>query len=200
MADHAEHTFANPGPAGLIALAMACWAFWAMYTGRVTGDAAPALAAWMVGGGLVQYAVGWIELRNGEIRGGNVFLFFGAFFMFVTALSLITKWLCAKNGLTVDARIEGYCWMACAIGLIFLTPLYAYKTTSIMFVVVAIVDVCLVLIALMDMAAIPKAVYAPPVGWALFVVGCLGIYVAGALGCNTHFGKTIFPLPGAIIK
>lgn len=75
-----------------------------------------------------------------------------------------------------------------------------YKTTSVMFLLVVIVDVCLILIALMDMGAIPKAVYAPPTGWALFVVGCMGIYVAGALACNTHFGKTIFPLPGAVIK
>lgn len=50
MSDH-EHVFANPAPAGLIALAMACWTFWAMYTGRVTGDAGPVLACWMVGGG-----------------------------------------------------------------------------------------------------------------------------------------------------
>jgi len=199
MADH-EHVFANVAPAGLIALAMACWAFWAMYTGRVTGDAAPALAAWMIGGGLVQYAVGWMELRNGDIRGGNIFLFFGAFFMFVTALSLITKYLCAKNGLTVDARIEGYCWMACAIGLIGCTPAYATKGTSIMFVVVVIVDVCLVLIALMDMAAIPKAVYAPPVGWALFVVGVLGLYVASAVMLNTMYGKTVLPLSGPLVK
>lgn len=199
MADH-EHVFANVAPAGLIALAMACWAFWAMYTGRVNGTAAPVLAAWMIGGGLVQYAVGWMELRNGDIRGGNVFLFFGAFFMFVTALSLMTKYLLAQNGMPMDARIEGYCWMACAIGLILCTPAYATKGSKVMFVVVVIVDVCLVIIALMDMAAIPKAVYAPPTGWALFVVGCLGLYMAGAVMVNTMFGKSVFPVPGPLIK
>lgn len=199
MADH-EHVFANVAPAGLIALAMACWAFWAMYTGRVTGDAAPVLATWMIGGGLVQYAVGWMELRNGDIRGGNIFLFFGAFFMFVTAFSLLTKYLLAKNGLPMDARIEGYCWMACAIGLILCTPAYATKGSKVMFFLVVIVDVCLVLIALMDMAAIPKAVYAPPTGWALFVVGVMGLYMAGAVMVNTMFGKSIFPIPGPLVK
>jgi len=195
-----DHTFANPGPAGLIALAMACFAFWAMYTGRVTGDAGPVLAAWMFGGGLVQYAVGWMELRNGEIRGGNVFLFFGAFFMFTNAIGLMVKYLLAKNGLPMDVRIEGYTWIACTIGLILLTPLYAYKTTSIMFLLVCIVDICLILISFMDMGVLAKATYAPPTGWMLFVVGCLGLYVAGAVGCNTHFGKTFFPLPGPVIK
>jgi len=199
MSEH-PHTFANPAPAGLIALAMACWAFWAMYTGRVTGDAAPALAAWMVGGGLVQYAVGWMELRNGDIKGGCVFLFFGAFFMFVTALSLITKYLCAKNGLVVDARIEGYCWMACAIGLIGFTPGYMKGSPKLMFLVVCIVDVCLVLIALMDMGAIAKAVYAAPTGWAVFVVGCCGLYLSTAIMTNTMFGRTILPTTTPMVK
>ena len=191
MSDH-EHVFANPAPAGLIALAMACWTFWAMYTGRVTGDAAPVLACWMVGGGLVQYVVGMFELRNGVQLGGNVFLFFGAFFMFVTALSLMTKYLLAKNGLPMDARIEGYAWMACAIGLIGFTPAYL-KGPKLMFLLVVIVDICLVLIALIDMAAIPKAAYAAPVGWMLFLVGVMGLYLATAVMLNTAFGKSVLP-------
>ena len=199
MADH-EHVFANPAPAGLIALAMACWTFWAMYTGRVTGGAAPVLAAWMIGGGLVQYATGLIELRNGAIKGGCVFLFFGAFFMFVTALSLITKYLLAQNGMPFDARIEGYAWMACAIGLILFTPAYATKSPKFMFFLVVIVDICLVLIALMDMNAIPKAVYAPPTGWMLFIVGCMGLYLAGGIMINSEYGRSIVPLTTPLVK
>ena len=76
-----QHSFANPAPAGLGALAMACFTFYAMFTGKVSHDALPLLACWLVGGAICQLTCGLIELKDHNISGGNVFLFFGAFFM-----------------------------------------------------------------------------------------------------------------------
>ncbi|MCX7816691.1 MAG: GPR1/FUN34/YaaH family transporter [Syntrophales bacterium] len=87
-----EHNFATPGPAGLGALAVACFGFGAVFLGKVDVSGLPLLAAWLVGGGIVQYTTAVIELKDFNITGGNVFLFFSAFFMFAAALSVFAKW------------------------------------------------------------------------------------------------------------
>jgi len=192
MSQH-EHVFANPGPAGLTALAMACFAFFAMFTGKVTGGAAPMLACWLIGGGLIQYAVGWQELRNGDIKGGNVFLMFGSFFMFVTALSLFTKYMLGQHGMAFDARIEGWCWLAATIALILWTPAYMKNSPKILFFAVVLIDIALVLISFMDMGVLAGATYKPPAAWCLMIAGLIGLYLAGAIMLNTVFGRAVLP-------
>lgn len=87
-----EHSFASPGPAGLAALAVACFGFGAVFLGKVDISGFPLLAAWLMGGCLVQYTTAVMELKDHNITGGNVFLFFSAFFMLAAAISVFTKW------------------------------------------------------------------------------------------------------------
>ena len=86
-----EHSFATPGPAGLGALAVACFGFGAVFLGLVKPGGLPILAAWLFGGCLVQYTTAVIELKDHNVLGGNVFLFFAAFFMLGAALSTLSK-------------------------------------------------------------------------------------------------------------
>ena len=87
-----EHSFATPAPAGLAALAVACFGFAAVFLGLVDVSGLPLLAAWLIGGCLVQYTTAVMELKDHNITGGNVFLFFSAFFMLAAALSVFAKW------------------------------------------------------------------------------------------------------------
>jgi uncharacterized protein len=87
-----EHSFATPGPAGLGALAVACFGFGAVFLGKVDLSGFPLLAAWLIGGCLVQYTTAVMELKDHNLTGGNVFLFFSAFFMLAAALSVFAKW------------------------------------------------------------------------------------------------------------
>ncbi|HRR40275.1 MAG TPA: GPR1/FUN34/YaaH family transporter, partial [Syntrophales bacterium] len=82
-----EHSFANPGPSALGALAVACFGFGAVFLGKVAVEGLPLLAAWLFGGCLVQYTAGVIELKDHQIAGGNVFVFFSAFFMLAAGVS-----------------------------------------------------------------------------------------------------------------
>jgi succinate-acetate transporter protein len=86
-----EHSFATPGPAGLAALAVACFGFGAVFLGLVKPGGLPLLAAWLFGGCLVQYTTAVMELKDHNILGGNVFMFFSAFFMLGAALSVLSK-------------------------------------------------------------------------------------------------------------
>ena len=54
--------------------------FYLLCNGKVEHTCIPLLGCWLLGGALVQYTVAIIELKEGATTGGNVFLFFSAFF------------------------------------------------------------------------------------------------------------------------
>jgi len=239
-----EHSFASPGPAGLAALAVACFGFGAVFLGKVDISGFPLLAAWLIGGCLVQYTTAVMELKDHNITGGNVFLFFSAFFMLAAAISVFAKWysvsfifvpkaskeamdaamaaagvadvkmltpeqlVAAKAGIgkAVGAmvakmvHVEGWMWMAGAGFLTAVTPAYA-KSTSLMFLLVIMVDVVLWCIVGMDTGWFGTvATLKPFAGWLLVIVGWIGIYMAGAITCNTVYGKPVFFVPKPLIK
>jgi uncharacterized protein len=242
----AEHTFASPGPAGLAALAVACFGFAAVFLGLVDLSGLPILAAWLIGGCLVQYTTAVMELKDHNILGGNVFLFFSAFFMLGAAISVFAKWYqvsfvfspkAAKAALDAAAAaagvkadmltpdqvkaamagvgpavgamlqkavyVEGWCWMAGAGFLTLVTPGYA-KGNLFIFILVLCVDVVLWLIVGCDTGWFApfggvkgtKAV----IGYLLVVSGWIGIYLAGAIVCNTIYGKPVFFVPKPLVK
>ncbi len=195
-----EHSFANPGPCGLGALAMACFTFWSIFTGRVSHDCLPLLSCWLVGGAICQLTAGWIELKDHNIVGGNVFVFFGAFFMVTAALSTATKYGLHHAGLPFDGRIEGWAWLAGASFLIVMTPCYL-KSPAILFFAVVLIDIALLGIVVLDLKLdVNRAFFAQIVGWTLFVAGWIGVYLAGAIAMNTHFGKVILPTTQPLVK
>jgi hypothetical protein len=87
-----EHSFASPAPAGLGALAIAVFGFAAYFLGLVDVNGLPLLACWLFAGFIVQLVVGVVEMKDHNIAGGNVFLFFSAFFMLAAAMSVFMKW------------------------------------------------------------------------------------------------------------
>lgn len=187
------HSFASPGPAGLGALAVATFGFGAVFLGKVGPGGLPLLAAWLVGGGIVQYTTAVIELKDHNITGGNVFLFFSAFFMFGAALSVIAKFLMLHFGISPLSYVEGWCWMAGAGFLTIVTPAYL-KGPKTLFFIVVFLDIALWLIAGMDLKIFPAGLK-PAVGYLLIGSGVLAIYTAGAVVNNTVFGRTVLPLP-----
>jgi hypothetical protein len=193
-----EHTFATPGPAGLGALCVACFGFGAVFLGKVETTGLPLLAAWLVGGGIVQYTVAVMELKDHNITGGNVFLFFCAFFMFGAALSVLSKFLMIQSGMKPHAVVEGWCWMAGALFLTIVTPAYL-KSTLLLFIVVVLLDIALWCIFLLDMGLVSGAVK-PFIGWTLITAGFIAVYIIGATVNNNVFNKNVLPLPGSIVK
>jgi succinate-acetate transporter protein len=195
-----EHSFANPGPVGLGALAMACFTFFALLTGRLEHNAYPILAAWLVGGFVCQFTTGVIELKDHNIVGGNVFVFFAAFFMLTTAIRIATAYGLHEAGLHFDARVNGWGWLAGAAFLIICTPNYL-KSPKILFVAVVLIDIALLCLVALDLRlAVNRAVMAKTCAWCLFISGWIAIYLVGAITMNTHFGKVILPTTSPIIK
>lgn len=195
-----EHSFASPGPAGLAALAVACFGFAAAFLGKVAVEGLPLLAAWLFGGCLVQYTVAVMELKDHNITGGNVFLFFAAFFMLAAGISSLSKFFMIKFGMKPAVAVEGWMWMAGASFLTVVTPAYA-KSSVLFFGLVLLVDVVLWSIVGLDTGWFgDPAVLKPFIGWSLVLVGFVGVYLAGAITCNTVYGKVIYPVPKPLIK
>ena len=196
-----EHTFVTPGPAGLGALAVACFGFGAVFTGKVGLGGFPLLAAWLVGGGIVQYTVAVMELKDHNMTGGNVFLFFAAFFMFGAALSVISKYLMLSGiigSVKPEPMVEGFCWMAGASFLTAVTPAYLKSPTP-LFLLVLLLDIVLWLIVGLDMGMLGATVK-PVVGYLLYASGWIGVYLVAAIVNNHTFGRVVLPTFGSLVK
>lgn len=196
-----NHTFVTPGPAGLGALAVACFGFGAVFTGKVGLGGFPLLAAWLVGGGIVQVIVAVMELKDHNITGGNVFLFFSAFFMFAAALSVFSKYLMLSGIMgSVDPQstVEGFCWMAGAAFLTAVTPAYL-KSPRPLFMVVILLDIVLWLIVGLDLGLLGASMK-PVVGYLLFAAGWIAIYIVAAIVNNHVYGRVVLPTFGSFVK
>ena len=185
--------WANPTPAGLVALAVACACFFAMLTGKVEASAMPLLGCWLLGGFVIQIAVAILDLKGGNGTGGNTFLFFSAFFMLVGGIEMIVKYNAIVAGAPLDARIDGWAWSVLTIVVWLWTPAFFTKFT-LLSVVVILLDIALPFIALTDLGVIAKS-YSHVAAWALLGAGAVAVYLGAATVVNKAFGKTIYPMP-----
>lgn len=192
--------WANPAPAGLVALGVACFIFFALLSGKVTAGAMPLMGAWLIGGFVVQLSVGLIELKEGQMTGGNVFLYFSAFFMLVGGIEFFIKYFAIVQewSLPLDATVDGWAWLVLAFCLVLWTPAY-FKGTSILASIVILVDIAVVQVAFLDLGVLSPA-FKPVAGYALLFAGMLAMYLSAALILNNAYGKTILPITKPWIK
>ena len=183
--------WSNPSPAGLVAYAVACYCFFAVFTGKVEASALPLLGCWLVGGFTIQIVVGIVDLKNRNIAGGNLFLFFSGFFMLTGGLEMFLKYKAIVDGSPLDTRLDGYAWLVLFLVVLLWTPAFCVKF-SLLSIVVIVLDVALPLIALSDMGVIPKATTLVA-AWCLLISGSVGIYLSSAIVVNGMFGRKVYP-------
>lgn len=192
----ALHTkeWANPTPAGLVALAVACSCFFAMLNGYIDKSAMPLIGCWLLGGFVIQLVVALLDLKGGNLTGGNTFLFFSAFFMLVSGLEMFLKYN-AMATVPLDSRIDGYAWAVLTVVVLLWTPAFC-RTFSLLSVIVVLLDVALPFIALTDLKVLDHS-FAQISAWALIAAAAVAVYFSAALVVNNAYGRTVYPLPGA---
>ncbi len=203
MAGKGSSEWANPAPAGLVALAVACFTFCALNLGLVDAGAIPLLGIWLLGGFIVQLVVAIIELRESNILGGNVFTFFCAFFMFVTGASLLFKFWMSQIGIVLDTRIDGWAWIVLAVTLVTWMPAYVKNSSApmaLVVIVLSLVSVPLTTIKDLGLLTNPEtyATISTIIAIGFLVAGCLAMYVATGTILNSTMGKEIVPMPGPL--
>ncbi len=201
-ADTAPKPWANPTPAGLVALAVACFCFFAYLLGFVNrtpeSNAMILMGTWLLGGFVVQIVVAVIDIKNGNKTGGNTFLYFCAFFMLVSGLEFIFKVIFPH----LDTRIDGWAWMALTLVVWLWAPAFS-KSPLLLFLIVIFLGAALPFIFLMDLKVFDAgfaAVAAPIAAISLMVCALLAIYLSAAMIVNKAFGKKVFWNPGPISK
>ena len=151
----AHKDWANPTPAGLVALAVACFCFFGLLNGFVEKSAMPLIGCWLIGGFAVQIFVGLIDLKNGNHAGGNTFLFFSAFFMLVGGIEMFVKHNAIISGVPVDTRVDGFAWLALSLVVFLWTPAFL-KPFSLLSLIVLPLNVALPFITLLDFKILPE--------------------------------------------
>jgi len=192
--------WANPAPAGLVALAVAEILFFAITGGWVPSTAAPILACWMLGGFIVQVIVAVIELREGALLGGNVFTIFAAMFMLVGAVKFYFIYFAGLNGWPIDTLADGYAWLVLAFALIAFTPAYLKESAGLFGVFILIIDVGLLILAGIDLHILPHDPFQSIFSWMCLANTIIPLYLVAAIVTNTSYGRVILPVGGPIIK
>jgi len=195
-----QHHSANPAPAGLVALAVACFTFFAALTGKITHDAYMQMGIWLLAGWLVQTVVAKGEYEHGALTGGNVFMFFSAFFMFVGGVEHIFEYFAHMYKWPTQGVISGYAWAALTIGLVTWTPAYLNDSNKAMALCVICIDIAIIIVTLIKLGLLQSAMLASVAGWLLGIAGVIGLYVAAGIILNASFGREIVKLGTPFLK
>jgi len=191
--------WADATPAGLVALAVACFCYFAMLTGLVdAGLSVALLGCWLTGGFVVQFVVGIIDLKNKNATGGCTFAFFSGFFMLTGALSMFIKAGVfgggAEGPLATAPPIDGFAWMALGLALLLWTPAFIQAAGQLFLIVIGL-DVAIPFLVLKDLGIFPGADQAFGIiaGVCLLICGLLGLWLAAVLIVNKAFGREVYP-------
>jgi uncharacterized protein len=192
-----QPSFATPVPAFMGALAVTAFLFGALFLGMIKmPEGLVFVATWLLGVFVVFLPASLICLKDGDLPGGNVFLLFTGFFILTSALGFLAKYFMIRAGIdfaAAGASVDAWGWLACAGFLIIVTPAFL-KAPKLFLILVALVDVALVCIVGMNFGKLDPALGSKIAGSLLMIVGWMGVYLAGAITCNTVHGKSILPI------
>ena len=141
--------------------------------------------------------VALLDLKSGNMTGGNTFLFFSAFFMLTSGLEMFFKYNAITAGAPLDGRVDGYVWAALAVVVMLWTPAFFAKF-SLLSIIVALLDIALPCIALHDLKVLPAdadKIVTNIAAWVLLASGAVAVYLCSAMIVNGAFKKTVYPLP-----
>lgn len=197
MSTH-ENGWANPSPAGLVALAVACFIFYAYLSGKVSDNALPLMGLWLLGGFIIQFAVALIELKKKSLSGGNIFLLFSGYFMFTTGLSFIFTYYAGTQGWPLDPHIAGWTWIVLWATVWLWTPAF-FNRPMVFIIMVLCLDFSCPFICLINIGVLDHA-YSTIPAIALLFAGSIGFYFAAAVMLNATYNRVILPIGKPLIK
>jgi len=185
--------WAPASPAGLVAVAAATSGLFALLGGHVGPGGLPLLGCWLLGGFVIQLVTAILELKSGNLLGGNTFLFLGGFMMLTGGIEMIMTFNIVAGGGAPDGHLDGYIWAALSLVLWLWTPAY-FTPFSLLSVIFALLDVALPVMALVDLGILPGE-FMQISAWAFLAVALVAAYFSAAIVVNTVRGKKFYPMP-----
>jgi len=198
--------WAPASPGGLVAVAAATSGLAALIGGLIVDphggpDGGPGpdptgfalMGCWLLGGAVIQIITAVLELKSGELLGGNTFLYLGGFMMFTGGIEMIMMYHIMAGGGKPNALLDGVIWSALSLVLWTWTPAYV-KPFSLLSVIFILLDVALPTFALANLGVAPGLMTkVSAVCFAL--VALVAVYFSAAIIVNSTQGKKIYPMP-----
>lgn len=182
---NSDHPFASPNPAGLMVLSFLLIGVFSISSGYASHTLAAALIPLGFASGLVQFTVGVIELRNGQIVGGNIMLGF-SLFCFMTMWADLLKPMNLMPTNTAD--VTGFVYTLMAIYMIcFTLPSFYKNLVNVIFMITT--DIFFLGTGLSQLLGFP--VFATIATWSLVPIIITAIWQAVGEVLNTQLGRTI---------
>lgn len=171
-----------------------CFLFWANLLGILGGGAALAIGLIQLGMVIAYHLAASKVFVRGQAFDGNIFLIFATFFGGVGGLSNIATAIAPIIGIPYEGTAVGYCWVMCGIFLIAILPA-CLKSPWVVFVLYALAGLALLLLGLV-IIGILNAGLSTSIGWMLFAVGVLGLYMTlsgmySFVGMNLPLGRPL---------
>jgi hypothetical protein len=133
---------------------------------------------------------------NHDYVGGNIFLYFGLFFMLLGAFAFIFEWWGSTLGIEAAAAIEGYAWIILFIAMIGFTIAFAYHNYF-FFVGCSIFSIAFIGVILMKFGVgLPASAHVG--GWGLLLGAVPCLWVGLALVVNMGVGRPVLPAGGPL--
>lgn len=189
---------ASPTGAALFALAVACFMFWALFLGWVTGGAVIIMAVLLIACAIPQLMASIFDLLKGNALFGNIMCYFASFFMVGTALTLIVEYLCGITGWPIDPTLLGFAWIVLALALWGWTPALLTHSPLGFGILAIAADIALMCVAVSHFGVAVHALHTIS-GWLLFIVGIIGIYYGWATVLAEHYEREVLPLGKPLI-
>jgi hypothetical protein len=189
---------ANPLPAALCALSVVCFAFFALLTGRIPHEAAPALIGICFGGAVVQIIAAVMDLKHGNALGGTLFFVFGAFFMLGVSINHAVQLYAEVSGVHYSIALDGWYFLILAIILILMT-IVATLANSIFVLALTCADLGVLILALVHLKLLSPA-FLQLAGWLILILGIVGLYLIFVMLFNATAGKQVFPTGKPLFK
>ena len=189
---------ANPLPAALAALSVVCFAFFAILTGRVPHEAAPALIGICFAGGVVQIIAAVMDLNHGNAVGGTLFFVFGCFFMLGVSVNHAVQLYAEASGVNYSIALDGWYFLCLALILIIIT--FVVTLVNNIFVLALVcADLGVLILAFVHLQML-SASFLPVAAWLILAVGLIGLYLILSMLLNTAAQKPILPTGKPLIK
>lgn len=194
-----KHQMVSPSGAALMALAVACFCFFPLLNGWVSGGAAILMSLVLIACFFVQLIAGIFDCIEGNSLFGNTMIYFACFFMLGSGLTTLAEYFCGVFGLPFDVKILGWVWIVLALALWGWTPGFLRFAPWHLSLGLLCVDVALLMIGL-SYFGIGGGTMQPIAGWLVGVLGGIGIYNGAATVLAETFHKAVLPVGKPLIR
>jgi succinate-acetate transporter protein len=190
--------WATPAGAGLGSLGIVMFMYYALFAGKVDTKIIPLLGIWVIGTAIVQLVVGLVELKNGSVLGGNIFLLFGGISLWAGGTELVYKYTMALNHIAFASNIDGWVFLAFSLILILWVPGF-YKGATTVSIALTAVTLAFIMVTFHDFGMASEGLVMAG-AYCFLISGIFAIYSCGAIVLNSEYGKTVLPMGPAWIK